>query len=95
MFMVLLEFSENKARAGEFMEAHKAWIKQGFDDGVFLLAGSLQPEAGGAIVAHNIFVADLQGRIGDDPFVAERVVSAKIIEFTPSRANERLKFLLG
>ena len=41
MFMVLLKFSENKAQASQFMEAHNAWIKQGFDDGVFLLVGSL------------------------------------------------------
>ncbi len=25
------------------MDEHNAWIKQGFDDGVFLLVGSLQP----------------------------------------------------
>ena len=51
MFIVLLKFSRNKARAGQFMDGHKEWIKRGFDDGVFLLAGSLQPNLGGAIAA--------------------------------------------
>src|SRR6516164_11817526 len=37
MFLVLLKFSSNKGRASQFMEGHKAWIKRGFDDGVFLL----------------------------------------------------------
>ncbi len=32
MFVVLLKFVADKARAGEFMDAHKAWIKRGFDD---------------------------------------------------------------
>lgn len=45
MFVVLLKFSENKARASQFMDGHKAWIKRGFDDGVFLLAGNLGSDA--------------------------------------------------
>ena len=95
MFIVLLKFSGNKAQAGQFMDGHKAWIKQGFDDGVFLLTGSLQPNRGGGIVAHNTSLPDLQSRVNDDPFVAEDVVSAEVIEIAPSNADERLSFLLG
>jgi uncharacterized protein YciI len=95
MFIVLLKFSVNKSQAGQFMEGHKEWIKRGFDDGVFVLVGSLQPNLGGAILAHNTSLPDLQGRVNDDPFVAQNVVSAEIIEITPSKTDERLKFLLG
>lgn len=95
MFIVLLKFSDNKSQAGQFMEGHNEWIKRGFDDGVFLLVGSLQPNMGGGIVAHNTSLGDLQHRVNDDPFVAENVVSAEIIEITPAKADERLKFLLG
>jgi uncharacterized protein YciI len=95
MFVVLLKFSDNKADAGQYMEGHKKWIKRGFDDGVFLLAGSLQPSLGGAIVAHNTALPDLQSRVNNDPFVAENVVSAEILEITPSKADERLNFLLN
>jgi len=38
---------------------------------------------------------DLQSRVDGDPFVVEGVVSAKILELTPSRADERLQFLLA
>ena len=95
MVIVLLRFSDNKANAGRFMDGHKDWIKRGFDDGVFLLAGSLQPNSGGGIVAHNTSLPDLQSRVNDDPFVAENVVSAEILEISASRADERLDFLLG
>jgi len=94
MFVVLLKFSDNKDRAGQYMDGHKEWIKRGFDDGVFLLAGSLQPNSGGGIVAHNTSLAELQSRVNDDPFVAENVVSAEVLEITPSKAEERLRFLL-
>ncbi len=95
MFIVLLKFSDNKAKAGQFMDGHNAWIKRGFEDGVFLLVGSLQPNLGGAIVAHNTSLTELQNRVNDDPFVAENIVSAEILEITPAKTDERLKFLFG
>ena len=95
MFVVLLKFSANKGKASQFMDGHKEWLKRGFDDGVFVLAGSLQPNLGGGIVAHKTSRTDLEGRVKDDPFVAENVVSAEILEIAPSRADARLNFLLG
>lgn len=94
MFVVLLKFAD-KGKAGQFMEGHKDWIKRGFDDGVFLLAGSLQPSLGGGILAHNTSLPDLQSRVNADPFVVENVVKPEILEITRARADERLKFLVG
>jgi len=94
MFIVLLKFSDNKGQAGQFMEGHNEWIKRGFDDGVFLMVGSLQPNLGGGIVAHNTTLSDLQSRVNNDPFVVENVVSAEILEISPAKADERLTFLL-
>ena len=94
MFIVLLKFSDNKGQAGQFMEGHKEWIKRGFDDGVFLLTGSLQPNLGGGIMADNTSLTDLQSRVNNDPFVAEKVVEAEILEIAPSEADARLDFLL-
>ena len=69
-------------------------IKCDFDDGVFLLAGSLQPKLGGGILAHNTSLPDLQSRVNTDPFVVENVVTAEFLEIDPARADARLKFLL-
>lgn len=95
MFVVFLEFSENRTQAGRLMEAHKDWLAQGFDDGVFLLAGSLQPAAGGALLAKDTSLEALELRLAADPFVSENVVAPVIREIAPSRADERLAFLLG
>ena len=94
MFIVLLKFSDNKAAASEHMAGHKAWLKQGFDEGIFLLAGSLQPNLGGGILAHNVSLSELQQRVNDDPFVLENVVNAEIMELAVAKADERLSFLL-
>ena len=95
MFVILLKFAENKAEAGRFMDGHKAWLARGFDDDVFLVAGSLKPDLGGGIVAHNSSRADLEARVNEDPFVAENVVHAEILEMAPARADGRLDFLMN
>jgi uncharacterized protein YciI len=92
MFVITLRFAD-KTNAPPLMDGHNAWIKRGFDDGVFLLVGSLQPNAGGAILAHNASRSEIDARVQDDPFVAEGVVSAKILDVTPGRTDDRLAFL--
>lgn len=95
MFIVFLRFSARRDQAGQLMQAHKDWLKRGFDDGIFLLAGSLQPQAGGTILASGITLAQLEERVSSDPFVAEDVVQAEIVAVTPSKVDPRLEFLLA
>ena len=91
--MIFLRFSANKQQSGHFLEEHKAWIKNGFADGVFLLAGAIEPGLGGAIAAHNPTRQQLDERIDRDPYVANDVVTAEIIEISPAITDPRLQFL--
>ncbi|APR77003.1 Hypothetical protein A7982_02350 [Minicystis rosea] len=95
MFVVLLRFSNHRDKAAQFMKGHNEWLQRGFDEGVFVLTGSLKPNLGGAIVAHDISLSDLQSRVQEDPFVAAKVVDAEILELSPSKADARLAFLLA
>jgi len=95
LFVVLLKFAANQSQARQFMDGHKLWVKRGFDDGVFLLAGSLEPDLGGGLLAHNTSLPDLQRRVNEDPFVVEQVVSAEIVELSPAKADARLQFLVA
>lgn len=94
MYVIILRFAENKSRASDFMQEHNAWIKRGFDDGIFLLAGSVQAGLGGAILAHGLTSADLQARVDADPFVVHGIVTAEVLEIKPGKADPRLDFLL-
>ena len=93
MFVILLRFSDNFENAGQFMSEHNKWVQRGFDDSVFLLAGSIQPKLGGAIFAHDTSMSELQKRVNDDPFVIENVVDAEILEVSPGKMDKRLQFL--
>lgn len=95
MFLVLLKFSANKGAAAQFMRAHNDWIAKGVEDGVFLVVGSLQPKAGGAVLAHRLDAQEIQKRVAEDPFVVEDVVRPEILEITPNRTDPRLEFLMA
>ncbi len=94
MFIVLLKFSDDTSQARELAAAHGEWIRQGLEDGIFLLVGSLQPRLGGGVLAHRTTLAELEARVSADPFVAHGVVRAEILELIPSKGDARLDFLL-
>ena len=93
MFVILLRFAENKHLAGEHMDGHIDWIRQGIADAVFLLTGSVSGGQGGAIIGHGLTRADLEKRLQADPFIAERVVVPEVIEIEPSAVDHRLAFV--
>jgi uncharacterized protein YciI len=93
MFVILLRFAENRHLASDHMEGHSDWIRQGVDDAVFLLVGSVSGGQGGAIIAHGVTRADIEMRLEADPFVAERIVVPEIIEIEPGAVDHRLAFL--
>ncbi|KYG61003.1 hypothetical protein AZI85_08560 [Bdellovibrio bacteriovorus] len=93
MYIILLKFI-NRERAGAFMEGHMQWLKQGFEDDIFILAGGIKPQLGGAIIAKNSSLELIQKRVDQDPFVSEKVVEAEILEISPSKFDERFADLL-
>lgn len=93
MHVVFLRFSTNHAEAASLMPGHRAWLDRGFKEGVFLLAGSLEPGLGGTLLAHDITTRKLETFLQQDPFVAENVVTAEIFEVAPSRVDPRLQFV--
>ena len=94
MHIILLRFSDNRQNAAQHLSGHKAWLSRGIEDGVFLVAGTLGSNLGGAILAHGASSAEIEDRVNEDPFVQENVVSAEVLEFSPSVASEDFQFVL-
>ena len=95
MYVILLKFGENRSSAGQFMDGHNQWLRAGFDKGMFLLAGSLQPGLGGGILAQSEDLKEVQDYVNQDPFVRESVVEPEIHQISPAKADDRLEFLLS
>ena len=92
MYFVFLRLTD-KSKVADNMAAHNTWLRRGFDEGVFMLAGTIEPKQGGAILAVGMSQSQLQTRLEADPFVKNGVVSVDIIEVTPAMTDTRLEFL--
>jgi uncharacterized protein YciI len=92
MFVILLKFAD-KTKAPSLMAGHNAWLRRGFEDGLLLLAGTVQPAVGGALLANGATRDLLEAFVAQDPFVAEGVVTAEILDIAPGRTDTRLAFL--
>ena len=95
MYFIFLKFGPNRALAGQWMAGHGQWIQQGIDDGVFLVAGSLDNAQGGAILAASIDKDELLERVQLDPFVVHSVVVPEVHAIAPSRMAPGMAALLG
>ncbi len=93
MFIITLKFTEKRPEAANYLDAHNAWIKQGFEENLFLLVGRIEPKLGGGIIAHNTQLDTLTDFVNQDPFVEHGIVEASIQQWTPARTEERLSFL--
>jgi uncharacterized protein YciI len=95
MYIIFLKFGPNRAQASQWMAGHVQWIQQGIDDGVFLMAGSLEAGQGGAVLAVGGEREALMARVAQDPFVEHGVVVAEVQAISPSRLAPGLSELLG
>lgn len=93
MFIITLSFGENRASAGQWMEGHKQWIADGFDQGIVLMVGSLADGAGGLLLVRGDDRVVIEQWVARDPFVEHDVVHASIQQFTANRMVSELDFL--
>ena len=95
MYIIFLKFGPSRAQAGQWMAEHRQWIEQGIDDGVFLVAGSLDDAQGGAVLAASVDRNALLARVQQDPFVVHGVVVAEVHAIAPSRMAPGMAEFLG
>ncbi|TCU22372.1 uncharacterized protein YciI [Rhizobium azibense] len=79
MFMLSLTYVKPNEEADKHMEAHMAWVRQGYAKGWFLASGRKVPRTGGLILAIGNR-AEIEAYVAADPFVFEGVAEYEITE---------------
>jgi uncharacterized protein YciI len=93
MFIVRLTYRVPVEQIDSQMEAHRAWVEQGFADGIFVASGPLIPRDGGVILAHGINRTALERLLASDPFALHGMATADVIEMHVRATDPRLDFL--
>ena len=93
MFILSLTYIAPLEAADEHMEAHMAWVKAGYDQGLFLASGRKIPRTGGVILSRGERAA-LEAMCAVDPFTVHGIADYDIAELaftTTAPGYENLK----
>lgn len=94
MVIVILKYTAPLERIDELLEAHRAFLRQGYERKQFLMSGPQQPRTGGVIVTTVKTKAEAERIVQEDPFLKEGAAEYQFIEFDAVWMDEGLKRLL-
>jgi uncharacterized protein YciI len=93
MFILSLTYIAPLEDADRHMEAHMAWVRTGYDNGMFLASGRKIPRTGGIILCTGERKA-IEEFCAADPFTIHAIAEYEITEFafkTVAPGYENLK----
>lgn len=79
MFILSLTYIAPLEDADRHMDAHMAWLREGYDGNFFLASGRKIPRTGGVILARGER-ATIEELCAADPFVIHKIAEYEIIE---------------
>jgi uncharacterized protein YciI len=88
MFIISLTYTKPMKEIDGLLSAHRKFLNEHYDNGMFLLSGRKVPRSGGIIIADAPNRADVEAVIQLDSFYTAGVAEYEIIEFVPSMAAE-------
>lgn len=91
--VITLSYTAPIDAVDEQMSAHVAWLTQGFDRGLFLVAGRQVPRVGGVILSRGQR-AEVEALAATDPFITSGVATFTVTEVAASMAADQLSTLL-
>jgi len=88
MFIITLTYLKPAEEIDALLAAHRAYLHEQYENGMFLISGRMVPRTGGVILAVADSRADIEAVIELDPFKEAGVASYQITEFVPTMAAE-------
>ena len=85
MFMVTSTYTAAPDAIAAALPAHRIWVGDLYDRGVFFLSGRLQPPTGGFMMAKGVTRDALEAILASDPFREANLLTHTILELSPTR----------
>lgn len=81
LFAITVTYTRPPETIGAHLDMHKAWLLEHARAGNILVAGPLQHDSGGFILAHGEGLDDIRKMLAGDPFDIHRLVTFDIRSF--------------
>ena len=90
MFIISLTYLKPADEIDKLLAAHREYLREQYDNGMFLMSGRMVPRTGGIIIATADSRADIEAVIELDPFKEAGAASYAITEFVPTMTADIL-----
>jgi uncharacterized protein YciI len=90
MFIITLTYLKPAEEIDALLAAHREFLREQYDNGMFLMSGRMVPRTGGVIIATADSKADIEAVIELDPFNEAGAASYAITEFVPTMTADIL-----
>ena len=90
MYAVILHYKVPSSEMDVHVEAHRAWLREHYAAGHFLLSGPQRPRVGGLILAAPMQRAELDAILAGDAFARAGLADYEVIEFAPTMTSPAL-----
>lgn len=94
MFVVVLKYVKPLEVVDSLLADHVKFLDAQYAQGKFLCSGRRNPRVGGVILANVGSAEEMQQIIAQDPFYQQQAAEYDVIEFEPTKMDERFAALL-
>jgi uncharacterized protein YciI len=93
MFIISVHYTRPLDEIDTHIDAHRAFLREQYARGVFLMSGRKEPRDGGIIIADAPSRGEVEALVRQDPFHIAAVARYDITEFVPTMTSEALAAL--
>ena len=94
MFIISLTYQVPLEKVDDFIPEHVDYLNEQYAKGHFILSGRKEPRTGGVIISTIVDRNKLNDVIALDPFHRKGLASYEVTEIVPTKASEKLEFLV-
>lgn len=94
MFLVVLTYQKPLEDVERHLEEHIRFLDEQYAAKRFIFSGRRNPRIGGVILVNSASAEEVQQIIEKDPFYQHQIAEFQLIEFHPSKYDERFACFL-
>ena len=94
MFFAMLTYKKPLETVDKYLEEHNLYLDKNYKSKNFIFSGRRNPRVGGVILINQTSKDQVLNIIKEDPFYIHDIADYELIEFTPTKYDEKFDFFI-
>lgn len=91
MFFAILTYKQPLEKVDMYLQSHNLYLEKNYKMGNFIFSGRRNPRTGGVILINLDSKNEVEKIINEDPFFLNNIARYELIDFTPSKYDEKFE----